>query len=150
MLKNLIIYYLIIVAQSRFSVLPMSAARGSCVGGDCVALCESHSLTSCACDGNASDYCRWCCMGGEGGTCRPFTPPGRLQPLLLPPGTTCKLGYCDERVSAPTPAPVDHHTPPSIVRVANTRGGGSIGCDKMENFTLSTGYSKINDCRVKN
>ncbi|KAL5283968.1 ADAM17 family protein [Megaselia abdita] len=70
--------------------------RGQCRNGKCIPYCETQGLQSCMCD-ILFDACKRCCRMSINETCFPVEPPD-----VLPDGTPCIQGFCNQGVCEKT------------------------------------------------
>ncbi|MCL4121393.1 UNVERIFIED_CONTAM: hypothetical protein GTU68_036745, partial [Idotea baltica] len=64
--------------------------KGQCTDGNCLPYCETQDMQSCMCD-TIEDACKRCCRKNLNDTCFAIMPPD-----ILPNGTPCIHGFCNE------------------------------------------------------
>ncbi|XP_065201925.1 ADAM 17-like protease isoform X2 [Planococcus citri] len=70
--------------------------RGQCRGGKCIPFCETLGKQSCMCD-VVPNSCKRCCRPSMNDTCEPIEPVD-----ILPNGTPCIQGFCNEGICEKT------------------------------------------------
>ena len=69
--------------------------RGKCKAGQCIPYCETQQLQSCMCD-TEKDACKRCCRQNLNSTCYPIIEKEKGGPDVLPDGTPCYQGFCND------------------------------------------------------